>query len=91
MSNEILAAIAFKKYILALDIQCREVFLKSCMEKATQHTSLWRWFGSLLTIVQGEESKDEKKNAILDYNLWNELFTVHYKNVEFIMIANKLR
>lgn len=91
MSTEVIAAIAFKKYVLTLDMQCREVYLKSCMEKSTQNSPLWHWFGSLLTITQGEEPKDEKKGAILDYNMWYPLFSQHYKNPEFIMLASRLR
>jgi hypothetical protein len=86
MSYEVIGAIKFKKYVLSLDLQCREVFLASCVQRAHAGSPLCHWFSSLLTIVQGDESKD----ALLDYHLWSELFDVHCSNSEFRMIVSRI-
>ena len=90
MSVDTIRAIKFKKYVLSLDLQCREVFLKSCIECVTENTPLYLWLLNLLIIMEGDETKGEKKGATLDYNLWKDLFSIHYDNPEFQEIADRI-
>lgn len=76
-------AIEFKKYVLSLDIQCRGIFLETCVDMLEENSEIKKWFIGLCTITQGDESKGEKKPMITANNTWAGLFEKHMYDPKF--------